>query len=222
MTSSTGARAAILGRIRAANATIAVPRPHPGHPPRPVRGQTAPAARVAQFQAEAERADATVARVAGGSDVPGAVAAYLAAHNLGTEIRVAGALKDIPWPQQPMLTADFGPVTDGDAVGVSRARFGVSETGTLVLLSGPASPARLNLLPETHVVVLAADAIETSYEEVWAKIRNAHEGDAPMMPRTVNWITGPSRTADLEQTLLLGAHGPRRLHIIIVDEKTDR
>jgi L-lactate dehydrogenase complex protein LldG len=43
-------------------------------------------------------------------------------------------------------------------------------------------------------------------------------GGATLMPRTVNWITGPSRTADIEQTLLLGAHGPQRLHILIVND----
>ena len=93
---------------------------------------------------------------------------------------------------------------------------GVAETGTLVLLSGPESPTTLNFLPDVHIALLFTDRVVGSYEDVWARLR-ARDG-ATVMPRVVNWITGPSRTADIEQTLLLGAHGPRRLHIILVDE----
>ena len=92
---------------------------------------------------------------------------------------------------------------------------GVAETGTLMLTSGAHSPTTLNLLPETHIVVLKKSQITGSYEDGWARLRESQEKDA--MPRTVNFITGPSRTGDIEQKILMGAHGPRRLHIVLID-----
>ena len=76
---------------------------------------------------------------------------------------------------------------------------------------------RLNFLPVNHIVVLRAEQITGAYEEGWRRLRADGE-DGAFMPRTVNLITGPSRTGDIEQRLQLGAHGPRRLHIIIVDQ----
>jgi len=94
----------------------------------------------------------------------------------------------------------------------------VAETGTLVLLSGADNPTRLNFLVETHVVVIDAATIEGAYEDVWKTLRTSRANETTLMPRTVNWITGPSRTADIEQTLLMGAHGPKDLHIIVVGD----
>ena len=63
-------------------------------------------------------------------------------------------------------------------------------------------------------MVLFADDIAGDYETVWRRIRETYgEGK---LPRTVNLVTGPSRSADIEQTLILGAHGPRALHILVV------
>ena len=99
--------------------------------------------------------------------------------------------------------------------------MGFAETGTLMMASGPDHPSTLNFLPETHIVVLPAARIGGAYEEGWAHLRaEAARGDGEgdgFMPRTVNLVTGPSRTADIEQTIALGAHGPRRLHIVIVE-----
>ncbi len=89
----------------------------------------------------------------------------------------------------------------------------VAETGTLMLRSGPDHPTTLNFLPDTHIVVLRAGQIVGPYEDAWAKLRAA--GD---MPRAVNFVSGPSRTADIEQTIQLGAHGPRRLHIVLIED----
>ena len=91
----------------------------------------------------------------------------------------------------------------------------MAETGTLALASGPAAPTTLNLLPDTHIVVLPSSAVVGALEEVWTQLR-ARFGEGAM-PRTVNFITGPSRSADIEQKLQMGAHGPRRLHILLVD-----
>ncbi len=84
-----------------------------------------------------------------------------------------------------------------------------------MLTSGPERPTTLNFLPETHIVLLTADQVVGGMEEAWAKLRERY--GRGVMPRTVNLITGPSRSADIEQTLQMGAHGPRRLHIILVD-----
>ncbi|MSO92346.1 MAG: lactate utilization protein C [Rhodospirillales bacterium] len=190
----------------------------------PSRGRLPADRRLALFMAEAVRADATAEAVASFADVPGRVAAYLARHNLGAALRVAPLTRrdNIPWSKQPLLTPDFGPPRPEDSVGVGAAFAGVAETGTLVIQSGPESPTRLNVLPPTHIVVLRASAIVGTYEDVWARLRTERASkDGPTMPRTVNWITGPSRTADIEQTLLLGAHGPQRLHILIVNDLKD-
>ena len=83
----------------------------------------------------------------------------------------------------------------------------------MVLLSGPDSPTSLNFLPDYHVVLVRAPQLVRHIEDVWQRLRE--RGD---VPRTVNFITGPSKTADVEQTLQLGAHGPRSLHVIYVDD----
>ena len=107
---------------------------------------------------------------------------------------------------------------DADAVSLTAAFAGIAETGTCMLLSGPESPTGLTLLPETHIVVLRVGQVVGPYEEAWARLRRRNAGDgAWSMPRTVSLITGPSRSADIEQTMQIGAHGPRRLHIVLVD-----
>jgi L-lactate dehydrogenase complex protein LldG len=85
-----------------------------------------------------------------------------------------------------------------------------------MLTSGADNPTTLNFLPDTHIVVLQASDIAGDYETLWGRLRERY--GAGTMPRTINWITGPSRSADIEQTLILGAHGPRRLHVIVVKE----
>ena len=83
-------------------------------------------------------------------------------------------------------------------------------------MSGAHNPTTLNFLPDNHIVILRASDIEADYEAVWARLRERY--GAGIMPRTVNLVTGPSRSADIEQKLLLGAHGPRRLHVVIVGD----
>lgn len=187
----------------------------------PKRAKLPPAKRVDLFVSMAEDVDATVARVKTLRSVPGAVADFLRAHNLPAGLRVAPdqSLEKVPWKQRPLLKIRRGKAEPQDTVSVTPAFAAIAETGTLMLLSGPASPTTLNFLPENHIVVLHADQVVGAYEEGWARLRDRQE-DEPAngaMPRTVNLITGPSRSADIEQTLQLGAHGPRRLHIVLVD-----
>jgi L-lactate dehydrogenase complex protein LldG len=188
--------------------------------PRPQRSQLPHAEQVDLFAEMAEEVDATVVRVAGSEDVPQAIADYLSAHNLPARLVIApdGRLDEIPWEERPTLEIRRGIAVEADAVSVTPAFAGIAETGTVMAISGRETPTTLNFLPENHVVVLRESEIVGTYEDGWQRLRAQTEmsGDVTSMPRTVNFITGPSRTADIAMTLYLGAHGPRRLHIILV------
>jgi L-lactate dehydrogenase complex protein LldF len=181
----------------------------------PKRGQGDVSARVETFKAEAERAQASVTEVREWADAPGEIARYLRESNCPATLRMGDdpRLTDMPW-SETTLEVLRGPSDGHDLNAVSAAFAGIAETGTLALVSGPDNPTTLNFLPDNHIVVLPREAIEADYESVFAKVRTVYgKGEAP---RTLNFITGPSRSADIEQTLLLGAHGPRRLHIVVV------
>ena len=182
----------------------------------PQRGQLPGEERVALFAEMARELAATVVSVPEAAAVPDAVADYLKAENLPAEIRMAPdpEVRGLPWDSQPLLAITEGPARESDPVSLTGGFAGVAETGTLMLHSGPEQPTTLNFLPETHIVVLPAARVVGAYEEAWDLLRDRF--GAGTMPRTVNFITGPSRTADIEQTIQLGAHGPRRLHIILV------
>lgn len=201
-----GRRAIVISRLETAPKSVI-----------PARGQLPPRERVALFQAMAEKVSASVARVAAGDDVPRAVADYLRAHNLPAAVRMGDdpLIAGMPW-ELTQIEVARGPSDGSDIVGLSHALAGVAETGTLVLASGPDNPTTLNFLPEAHIVVVRAEDIAGDYEAVWDKLR-ARYGKGTM-PRTVNMVTGPSRSGDIEQKILLGAHGPRSLHIVIVGE----
>jgi L-lactate dehydrogenase complex protein LldG len=183
----------------------------------PSRGQVAGRERVEVFRREAELALATVAEVESVADVPRAVADFLRNHNLPATVRMGEdlRLRAMPWGETA-LEVSHGRSAGADLNGVGHAFGGVAETGTLALVSGPENPSTLNFLPDNHIVVVAAKDLTGDYEEMWDRIRAVY--GKGVMPRTVNFITGPSRSGDIEQTLLLGAHGPRRLHVVIVRE----
>jgi len=173
--------------------------------------------KVALFCQWAETNNSTVARVAA-ADVASEVASYLARNNLPAEAAMAPgpALDAFDWASQKMLSLRRGRGEGSDHVSITDAFAGIAETGTLVTASGPEHPVTLNLLPDTHIVVLHEGDIVGGYEDVWERLRTRYGKDR--MPRTVNTITGPSRTGDIEQTIELGAHGPRRMHIVVVRE----
>lgn len=219
------ARAQILGGIRrslrrgelsgdarkAAETRLA----EPPRGPSVARAQLPQADKVALFCQWAETLNATVARV-GPAEVPGEVSAYLARNNLPASVAMAPSplLEGYDWASQKMLSIRRGRGEGSDQVSVTGAFAGIAETGTLVMASGPDHPVSLNLLPDTHVVVLRESDIVGGYEDVWGRLRARYGKN--LMPRTVNTITGPSRTGDIEQTIELGAHGPRRMHILVV------
>ena len=174
---------------------------------------------IALFIEQAEAVAATTQRLADLDEVPKAVSDYLRGANLPSELKIAPHtdLTGLDWAEDtPSLTVTPGIAEEADQVALTRAFGGVAETGTLALASGPESPTTLNFLPENNIVVLRESDLFAAYEEVFDKLRATFgEGE---MPRTLNFITGPSRTADIEQTIQLGAHGPRRLHILIVKD----
>jgi L-lactate dehydrogenase complex protein LldG len=181
----------------------------------PKRGQGDATARLATFKAEAERAQASVTEVAEWGDAPAEIARFLRENNCPATLRMGDdpRLAGMPW-SQTALEIQHGPSDGRDVNAVSAAFAGIAETGTLALVSGPDNPTTLNFLADNHIVVLPREAIEADYEGVFGKLRGVYGKGAA--PRTLNFITGPSRSADIEQTLLLGAHGPRRLHIVVV------
>jgi L-lactate dehydrogenase complex protein LldG len=182
----------------------------------PARGQLPPEERIALFRKMMAAADGTTTRVANGAEVPREIAALLRMHNLPMAVRRGDdpRLAAMPWAAERTLTVATGATDGSDLVGVSYAFGAVAESGTLLLTSGADNPTTLNLLPDTHVVIVSGADIAGDYETLWARLRERY-GDG-VMPRTVNLITGPSRSADIGQTLILGAHGPRRLHVIVV------
>ena len=148
-------------------------------------------------------------------DVPAAIAAYLRRLGLPGRLRCGAdpLWAALPWERAPTLVVDRGAAEDGDTTGLSRAVAGVAETGTLTLVSGPANPVTLGFVPDTHIVVLRTATIVGHYEEAIPLVR-AETGGA--VPRTLNLVTGASRTGDIGGKIVMGAHGPRRLAIFLL------
>ena len=173
--------------------------------------------RVALFRSMLEACDADVIELDDLDDVPGQLAAYLREHNLPAELHHGSdpLFDQIDWSAAPSLTRSQGRAHGSEPVGLSRAEAGIAETGTLMLRSGPENPTTVNFLPETHIVLVARKDVVGPYEPAWDRIRTIYgEGE---MPRTINLVSGASRTADIEQTLINGAHGPKRLCVLVID-----
>jgi len=189
-----------------------------GHPAGvvPARGQLPRAERLALFVRMVEAAAGTVERAPDPAAIPTAVAALLRRFNLPLRVRHGddARLAALPWNAEPALEVGRGASDGGDLAAVSHAFGAVAETGTVVMVSGPDNPTTLNFLPDVHIVVVDAGEIASDFEAVMGRLRERF--GAGRLPRTVNLITGPSRSADIEQTLILGAHGPRKLHVIVV------
>jgi L-lactate dehydrogenase complex protein LldG len=181
----------------------------------PERGQGEAGKRAATFREEAALAQASLAEVVEAADVPAEVASFLSENNLPACLRMGedARLGAMPWGATA-LEISRGPSDGNDQNAVSVAFAAVAESGTLALVSGPDNPTTLAFLPDNHIVVVFADDLVGDYESVFVKLRALYGVGAA--PRTVNFKTGPARSADIEETLLLGAHGPRRLHIVVV------
>lgn len=228
---TTRARASILQRIRKKQGKPATPaaeeqadidRYLAQHPsgPRP----TVPIDLQQQFRAMAERMSSTVDEVETIADAPRACAQYLAAQGLKPQAVIWPALDQLDWAAAGIAAEARAPKRDesdgADLVGITGCFCALAETGTLVLLSGAQTIASTHLLPETHLAIVPASRIVAGMEDAFAWLRAERGGDAtgfsPMMPRAINMISGPSRTGDIEQTIVIGAHGPYRVHLIVV------
>ena len=212
------ARAAILAQIRARQG-----RPAAQHDleaadaevdiGRHVRGpQPTIADRIAGFTTQALALQTSVARVASAQDVPPEVAAYLREQALPLQGVAWETLADLPWVDAG-VTLEFRPPRDEDKLGITGCFCAVAETGSLVLASSPATPSSTHLLPETHIAIVPASRIVATLEDAYVLLR-AELGE---LPRALSTVSGPSRTGDIEQTIVLGAHGPYRVHVVIVD-----
>jgi L-lactate dehydrogenase complex protein LldG len=139
------------------------------------------------------------------------VARFLDAHRLPKSGCVWPRLTHVDW-KSAGLALEARAARGEDALGVTGVFCALAETGTLMMVSGADTPAATSLLPETHVAIVPVERVVPCMEDGWDLLRAEHG----QLPRAVNFISGPSRTADIEQTLVLGAHGPYRVHLVLV------
>ncbi len=189
-----------------AAATYLKAHPRGPLPPLPAGRQ----ALIAHFRDRAQAMQSTVESVGTLRDAPEAVARYLAARQLPVSGCVWPALPPLDW-KGVGIAVEARAAVDADAIGITGAFAGIAETGTLMTLSGPDTPGSVSLLPETHIAIVEAGRIVPHMEDAWALMR----AELGTPPRAVNFISGPSRTGDIEQTIVIGAHGPYRVHIIV-------
>ena len=214
------ARENILARIRSqsgrtgATATAAELAAVRSHIAQQIRGPLPSIAGdvpLTRFIAECERLKSTVDEIASINDVPQALARYLKQN--GLEVRVVGwpSLSTLDWSRAGIEYQDR--LANGDdLVGVTDCFCAIGETGTLLLLSSPATPKLHALLPETHVCIVSKSRIVATMEDAFKLLRDEHGN----LPRSTFFVSGPSRTADIEQTIVIGAHGPYRVHVVLV------
>jgi L-lactate dehydrogenase complex protein LldG len=165
---------------------------------------------VPRFKERAESLSSTVDQVASLADVPAAVHRYLSRTALPLKGACWPELAELPWSAAG-LQMEPRPANGEDKVGLTGAYCAIAETGTLMLLSGERTDMVTSLLPDTHIAVVPLSRIVRSLEDGWDRLRREHG----RLPRQVAFVSGPSRTADIEMTLVLGIHGPYRVHIIL-------
>jgi len=213
-----GARENILRRIRAARNAPAQPtaaelaavderlQSHPVGSRPPMDWDL-----LERFREQCVRMSTTVDDVQTDGEVPHAVARYLRERQLGMQAVAWPSVAALGWAGSG-VSVEGRPARGDDLVGITGAYLGIAETGTLLFLSGPDTHPATSLLPETHIAVLPAGRIVRAMEEAWQFMRD----DGRELPRAVNFVSGPSRTADIEGQLQIGAHGPFRVHVILV------
>jgi L-lactate dehydrogenase complex protein LldG len=215
MMSGRNDRAEIFERIHQANKGR-MKTAHPGKMMPPQKASFKGKLKLEQFISAATAQFATITELDKFKDVPKFISEWLKGQNLSKEFVVAPVLGELDWSSQPTLSPRVGSATTADVVGVSLAYGAAAETGTVMMVSGHDTPTTLNFTPDVELILLSKRDISAGMEGCWDQLRMLKD-DQPM-PRAVNFITGPSRTADVEATMVLGAHGPRRLHIIVLDE----
>lgn len=179
--------------------------------------------RIARFSEQAEKVDANIYAIKKINDLPMISAKIMAQYNISQKMKCAPheLLKKCAW-EKHISEFNYGAASEEDVFSLSVAYAGVSETGTLAFLTGAESPKSLIFLAQHHLVLLPTSKLFANYEQVFTAMRADYDCENRMVsdkiPRSLNFVTGPSRTADIEQTLTLGAHGPLSLHIILYDD----
>jgi L-lactate dehydrogenase complex protein LldG len=197
------ARDEILRRVRSALEGV-----DPGYdvPPAPRVGPVADvvglfAERVADYRAVVERCAApdVAARVA--AALPGGARVVVPA---GLSVEVPGGVEDSGFTAAEL---------DGFDAVVTEARVGIAETGTIVLDHGPGQGRRaISLVPDVHVCIVRADHVVADVPDALGLLDPAGRQGRPL-----TWISGPSATSDIELDRVEGVHGPRTLHVLLVD-----
>jgi L-lactate dehydrogenase complex protein LldG len=220
------ARQAILARIRKSlGATAADPtriavaaQRIADHPASliPARASGTPEELLARFRSFLEGQQAAVRAAATAADVPAVVKAYLTELRRAPTVRMGAdpRLAAMPWAEVTGLVRNVGAAEPDDAAGLSFAIAGIAETGTLVVAAGADNPVTHAFLPAVHIILVERTAIVGSYEAALGIVREKFGGQG--MPRTLNYISGPSRTADIGGKIVIGAHGPRDLCVVVV------
>lgn len=201
-------RETVLAQIRQSlgRTGAAALQPLAGSGPRPAYGGDL----VEHFIAKMREKAATVETLSALADVGPAVLRFLEQQQAPRKVRAARALTAVRWPAE--LEVEPGAARREDTASVTPCFAALAESGGIVTLSGPDTPSTLNFVPDNHIVLVFTTQVQRHLEDVWALWR----ASGRPMPRTLNIISGPSRTADIEQTIQLGAHGPRRLHILLL------
>lgn len=179
----------------------------------PAQTRLSGSALIDRFVHKAENALATVQRLATVAELPEAIANYLNWHQLTAplvlpETAMAALLAPLPLP----FALERRPARSGDAACLTSCFAAIAETGSLVLHSSANYPTSSSYLPDSHLVLVRSEQIVDCYETLWRKLR----AELGAMPRSLNWITGPSRSADIGMSMQMGAHGPIRLHILLL------
>ncbi|MCX7896996.1 MAG: lactate utilization protein C [Rhodocyclaceae bacterium] len=165
-----------------------------------------------RFLAQAERHASCCERIASIEVAPWAVRRFLDARGLPRRAVIWPSLAELDWQGAGVEVAARA-AQDADLVGITACFCAIAETGSLMLCSSPQTPATVSLLPPTHIALVPASRIVATMEDAWQLAR----AELGMLPRAVNFVSGPSRTGDIEQTIVLGAHGPAHVHLLLIE-----
>ncbi|HEY2818337.1 MAG TPA: LUD domain-containing protein [Casimicrobiaceae bacterium] len=170
----------------------------------------------ARFMTRATDMSSTADSVVALADVPHAISRYLDTPSTADGERLRSG---VCWPEFANLdwsgaglSIEARPTVGFDRLAITGCFCAIAETGTILITSSAATPTASALLPDTHIAIVQAGRIVSGMEEAFAMVR----GELGAMPRALNFISGPSRTGDIEQTIVLGAHGPFRVHLLVV------
>lgn len=166
------------------------------------------------FAVKALALGTTLDHVASMAEVPRAVSRYLGERGLSSSVAVQSApeFEALDWS----ALSPHASLAPDEPAAVGLALWGVAESGSLVVHSGPHAPILLSFLPLHHIVVLRESALLPHLEDYAVRLAGS------AAPRNAVLITGPSGTTDIEGSYVRGAHGPGFLHVVLVTDSAER